>query len=742
MAKCIGGLGRLGGALSSLLGMAAAATCVGGDEGEGYDVAGAPPVTGEVAPGGILFVTQVPVAGFNVVTSAFGNHIADVGRAPRGGDLWVRYDDGTLRNLTAEAGFGEEGRQGAKAIAVREPSVHWGGQKALFSMVIGAPTERYGAAGGYRWQIYEVEGLGRGERARITKVPNQPADYDNVAPFYGADDRVLFASTRPRTGEAHLYPQLDEYESAPTTVGLYSLEPSTGDLFLVNHAPSGVFSPFIDSAGRVVYTKWDHLQRDQQEEADRLDGASFGAFNWADESAGASRGEAAESFPEPRAAEDPRLGDDQSPHLFNQFFPWQVAEDGSGEETLNHVGRHEFGGTYSEGSVPSDPNLTYLTPDDAHENRVYIRDAGGLFQLAEDPNAPGTFYATNAPEFATETAGQIVRFTGGLELNPERMVVTELTPAVTRNALDGRGDPAHTGHYRDPLPLASGRVVVSHTREVRANADDGDDRSPAVRYAFRLRVLEDRGGGVFAAGAPLTAGIRESLSWWTPDELASWEGELWELDAVEIRARPRPAAPAQALPAPERAIFEQEGVDDRALRAWLAERSLALVVSRDVTSRDRADVQQPFNLRVPGGVESVATGGRIYDVAALQLFQADQVRGYEGREGRRSLARPLHDEGAAGYLGGAAAGSARVAPDGSVASFVPARRAMSWQLVGPEGGPVVRERTWVSFAPGEVRVCPSCHGVNTSDQLGRPEPQNPPEALRALLQTWKADRGG
>jgi hypothetical protein len=239
----------------------------------------------------------------------------------------------------------------------------------------------------------------------------------------------------------------------------------------------------------------------------------------------------------------------------------------------------------------------------------------------------------------------------------------------------------------------------------------------------------------------LTGGIRESISWWTPDALASWEGDLWELDAVELRSRPRPGKKAAPIPAPERSILEAEGVNEAELRAWLSDRSLALIVSRNVTSRDRADVQQPFNLRVPGGVETVGKPGRVYDVSALQLFQADQLRGYETHEGRRSLPRPMHDEGAAPYLEGSAPGSAKVAPDGSVATFVPARRAMTWQLTGDNGTPVVRERNWVSFAPGEVRVCASCHGVNTGDQAGLDAPENPPEALRSLLRAWKQDQG-
>jgi hypothetical protein len=82
----------------------------------------------------------------------------------------------------------------------------------------------------------------------------------------------------------------------------------------------------------------------------------------------------------------------------------------------------------------------------------------------------------------------------------------------------------------------------------------------------------------------------------------------------------------------------------------------------------------------------------------------------------------------------------KIASDGSAAALVPAHRAMSWQTTNAAGTPVVRERYWLSFQPGEVRVCNSCHGVNTRDQLGRGVPQNAPEALRELLRFWKSEQ--
>src|SRR5262249_46562743 len=153
---------------------------------------------------------------------------------------------------------------------------------------------------------------------------------------------------RPRNGAAQLYPQLDEYEEAASTTGLWRLD-SSGTLTLLNHAPSGDFSPFIDSFGRLLFTQWDHLQRDQQADSDALSPPGqplpYGTFNWSSEAADSipQFGNRTEVYPEPRAARQDLLqGTNLVGHSFNQFFPWQMNEDGSDLEILNHLGRHEL----------------------------------------------------------------------------------------------------------------------------------------------------------------------------------------------------------------------------------------------------------------------------------------------------------------------------------------------------------------------------------------------------------------
>jgi cytochrome c553 len=197
-----------------------------------------------------------------------------------------------------------------------------------------------------------------------------------------------------------------------------------------------------------------------------------------------------------------------------------------------------------------------------------------------------------------------------------------------------------------------------------------------------------------------------------------------------------------ALEAPERAVLAEERVSEDELRAWLRRHDLALIVTRDQTSRDRADLQQPFNLRVPGGKQTLsvtAPKAKVYDIVHFQLFAGEQLRAYPGRAGRRVIAHPLAP-GANPSAGSGPPGSVRIAADGSTAAFVPARRALTWQTTDGNGAAIVRERNWVTFQAGEVRVCAACHGVNTRSQAGLPPPQNKPQALRDLLAWWKTLR--
>lgn len=681
----------------------------------------------------IVFVTMVPNPNdFGTLAATFGNHVPNPNTAYRGGDLWIRYPDGSLKNLTQSAGYGNSGFQGATSIVVRDPSVHWDGGKIIFSMIVGAATQRYQVTN-YRWQLYEVTGIGQSETPVLTKVPNQPTDYNNHSPIYDSNDKIIFVSDRPRDNSIlHTYPQRDEYESSPVNSGLWKLDVSNGALELLDHAPSGDFNPSIDSFGRVIFTRWDHLQRDQQNV-----GVSHGAFNYESELSTVQTSSAPEVFPEPRSNQDPDKKANVNLFTINQFIPWAMNQDGTDVETINHIGRQEIG-LYSERSFNDDPNVQefygqYSTGQNQNEFTIFLH-------IKEDPTSPGTYFGTNCQEFGTHSGGQILKMHAPKGANPDNMTVTYLTHPDTAGASNSPS-PNHSGLYRDPLPLTNGKLLAVHTAETRQDSNIGTSTNPISRYDYRLKVLT-KPGTYYSASSAVTGGITKSINFWSPDEWISYNGPLWEMMPVEVVSRTRPSATSLAVPAIESGVISSLGVSIEELKSFLTSRNLALVVSRNLTSRDKNDRQQPTNLRVNGtSTQKIPNAGKIYDISKLEFFQGDLIRGYSsgGSNGRRVLAQRMHsvEDGINPLLVGANTGSVQIAEDGSMAAFVPARRALSWQIVDPVGEPVVRERYWVTFQPGEIRVCASCHGVNSSDQTGDPAPTNPPLALAQLIAHWK-----
>ncbi|MFK7932846.1 MAG: T9SS type A sorting domain-containing protein [Saprospiraceae bacterium] len=699
----------------------------------------------------ILFCTQVPnPTDFGTLMSTFANHEGTIGSAPRGGDLYICYPDGTLKNLTQAAGYGSTGAmQDENAIAVRDPHVHWSGTKALFSMAIGSP-EQYDY-NPYRWQIFEITGLGINDNPQIQLVPNQPTIYNNVEPIYGTDERIIFSSDRPHAGRAHLYPQHDEYESTPCVTGLWRIDPTACGALepeMLTHSPSGDFTPFIDSYGRLVFIRWDHLKRDQQADADIMGNRNNGTFNYADESATAAKSNISpdiEVFPEYRnertdLANLPEWANTNQ-HDFNIFNPWMIDEAGTELEMLNHVGRHELS-SYFNRNFTNDPNLVEFNTT-MSVNPDHTMDM--IFHFVESPVTPGLYYGTEAPEFGTHASGMIISIEATPEMTPEDMVFSYITHPETRDPSDNP-TANHSGLYRNPIPLTDGNVMVVHTSETRADDDEGTFGNPLSRYDYRLRLLGGSGAYQSATGAFLTGtGISKTVQYFSPDALFSYSGLLWETFPVEVVARTKPPTNTLSphpLPAIETAMFNSAAVDLNEFKQFLSRNNLALSITRDVTSRDDTDKQQPYNLRVAGSSHQTTAPnatGTIYDVKYLQFLQADYLRGIGGQSspdpGRRLIAQFMHDETAMRYnlptTGGQAA--IPIEPDGSVAAIVPAERALAWQLTDPTEKGIVRERVWLSFAAGEVRVCTSCHGESELNQAGNLAPTNSPQALTKLL---------
>ena len=100
----------------------------------------------------------------------------------------------------------------------------------------------------------------------------------------------------------------------------------------------------------------------------------------------------------------------------------------------------------------------------------------------------------------------------------------------------------------------------------------------------------------------------------------------------EVIARTPPAIPpAPAFDAPELQAFTDAGVDPEAFRQYLEDNNLAAIVIRNATTRDEADVTQPFNLvvKTPDGTEHEKTvrtdfqagTDALYPITYLQLMR-------------------------------------------------------------------------------------------------------------------------
>ena len=318
---------------------------------------------------------------------------------------------------------------------------------------------------------------------------------------------------------------------------MWSLDPDSGDLRLLHHAPSGAFTPLLDSYGRLLFTNWDHLQRDQQADADNEALANgedlpYGTFNYADESVGATPffDDRSEVFPEPRFIENVATVNE---HSFNHFFPWQIREDGTDSEVLNHIGRHELH-DYFTGSFTNDPNIVEFYDEEGRFNPNAILN---FFHIAEDPAQAGRYYGVDAPEFGTHSGGFIISLSAPPGLDADHIAISYLTKP---DSSDGR--------YRSPQPLSDGSLIAVYTD----NSDDDEGSGMESDYAFRLVRLE-RAGNYWTAGALLTDGIAKNIRYWSPDEMMSYSGELWELNPVEVRPTRAPGRRAAHVTGPRTA---------------------------------------------------------------------------------------------------------------------------------------------------------------------------------------------
>lgn len=265
-----------------------------------------------------------------------------------------------------------------------------------------------------------------------------------------------------------------------------------------------------------------------------------------------------------------------------------MLEDGTGEEFVNHAGRHELYGAIKK-SFLDDANLIDL----ASGTRNFYSN---FIQIHESPAVPGRYYGIDTQEDATHAAGQIVSIDAGPAVNPEVMAVTNVTAKL---GFLGSPTGSNVTLYRNPLPLSDGTLMAVSTPATGIDANtSGDPTHPASAYAFRLKTLKPQ-GALWVVDQILTGGgSAASVSYFAAGQQIIYNGPLWELDAVEIVARTKPAKLLPQVSGVEAGVVSGRQIDLALLQNWLRQNGLALIVSRNVTTRDDIDRQQPFNLKI------------------------------------------------------------------------------------------------------------------------------------------------
>ena len=166
-----------------------------------------------------------------------------------------------------------------------------------------------------------------------------------------------------------------------------------------------------------------------------------------------------------------------------------------------------------------------------------------FLMVREDPRVPGLYYGIDAPEFGTHSGGQIVSLTGATNINAFYMRINYLTPRSTHEPAESATNipPDHTGLYRNPLMTSDGYMIASHTSYQFSEPGSPSDLFPSTPYDFRLKFLQ-MSNGYYAPSTPLTQGLTNFATYWSPDQLITQTNTLWEFDPAEVIARPRPGS--------------------------------------------------------------------------------------------------------------------------------------------------------------------------------------------------------
>jgi len=191
----------------------------------------------------IVFAVRVPGRDHWYVT--FGNYADHSQTPPR--DLGFKFEDGVYW------GYGEGGRLcrmnlrtgRLKVIledpkgGIRDPQVHYDGKKILFA---------YRKGGEHPFHLYEINVDGTGLR-QLTDGPD-----DDIEPTYCPDGSIVFCSSRCRRFVNCWYTRV---------AALYSCDGDGKNVRMLSSNNDHDNTPWMLSDGRVVYMRWEYVDRSQ-----------------------------------------------------------------------------------------------------------------------------------------------------------------------------------------------------------------------------------------------------------------------------------------------------------------------------------------------------------------------------------------------------------------------------------------------------------------------------------------------
>ncbi|MHC4201515.1 MAG: HzsA-related protein, partial [Planctomycetota bacterium] len=167
-----------------------------------------------------------------------GHYYANFGYSCTDPNYWLHgRDGGRLCKLNVRTGEVTSLLDDPRG-AVRDPQVHYDAKKILFS---------YRKGGGHNYNLYEINVDGTGLR-RITS-----GAWDDVEPAYLPDGGIVFCSTRCK--------RYIGCWLAPSAI-LFRCDADGGNIRMLSSGAFTENTPAVLSDGRVLYTRWEYVNRD------------------------------------------------------------------------------------------------------------------------------------------------------------------------------------------------------------------------------------------------------------------------------------------------------------------------------------------------------------------------------------------------------------------------------------------------------------------------------------------------